>query len=306
LQDSICRGSGEARCRTHFRILFRRRLKDVSKSAILIRAYQLFIFRLGFIFFEVSSMSAKCLRANLFVALTLLGFSAQSHAGVIFYSSVGSFNSALPSAYNTENVLFNQNTSGPALTVTGLTNQTQTPVDITSNVNLTGTGGQALAVQAENGSFSNATINYQDASARIQALIFNLDNANGKLESDTLVRLTVTTEKGSIVGPEDFVDQGNNIFGVIAFDGDAILKATVQVLADSKGSSIDVLQQLYQIRVAGGVGAAGNEPPPPAAAVNMPEPVSWLVFGSIFVGALIFASRKRMQQQLVRIPKAIT
>jgi len=233
-----------------------------------------------------------------FLIVTTIAFmicAAPARAEIIFYySSGGDFQNKLNQLGATDhNVLFNGSgvVNGPALTVTGLANGSGQLVNITSSELLTGVGGQAPAVQSVDGTFANATIAFSDANTLMQSLFFNLGNTNSV--ADSLVRLTVRDQLGQTEFTE-VVNNGQNFFGVIAFNGQSLVSANVQVLSSSGGT--DVLDQMKQIRISGvpaPTQGGGNPPPPPGPEpVHTPEPQSVLLWGLCASGAAIFMVRR--------------
>ena len=217
-------------------------------------------------------MATPSSRLVLFLALlgTTWNWAATARADLIFYTKGGGFSSQLQSlGIQDFNVLFNLGGSanGPALTVTGVTNQLNLLVDVSSSENLTGQGGQAPAVQGQDGSFSSASVAFNDPNLLIHSLFFNLSNINGVTEST--VRFTVTDQFSQTTFTE-VVNNGNNFFAVIAFNGQLLRSGSIQVL-DSSSGSVDVLDQLSQIRISA-VAADTGLP------VNTPEPSSWFIW----------------------------
>jgi hypothetical protein len=180
-----------------------------------------------------------------------------------------------PGNQNTDNVLFNNaNLVHSGLLVQGDFNGSGAGfiVDFTSTSgtgNLGVSGGQAVLVGgAGNIPFSNVTVQLENG-ATFTKLILNIDVTNG-LPAPTSVQFTVnyTLLGGQVFNQVFSVDtNGQNFFGIEAFEGAVINSVTVQGLNGTTFSDIN------QWRL-GGFAPAGE----------VPEPASLFLLGSGLVG----------------------
>jgi len=193
-----------------------------------------------------------------------------------------------PNNQNTDNVLFNNGSlvhSG--LLVQGDFNGSGAGfiVDFTSasgSGNLGVSGGQAVLVGGTgNVPFSNATVQLEN-NATFTKLILNIDVTNG-LPPPTQVQFTVnyTLSGGQVFSQVFTVDtNGQNFFGIEAFEGAVINSVTVQGVGNTTFSEIN------QWRL-GGFAPANNP---------VPEPASLFLLGSGLVGTA-GALRRRLKNR---------
>lgn len=192
-----------------------------------------------------------------------------------------------PGNQGTDNVLFNN----PALTHSGTLVQGDFNgagagfiVDFTSasgNGNLGVSGGQAVLVGGTgNTPFSNVTVQLENG-ATFTKLILNVDVTNG-LPPPTSIQFTVnyTLLGGQVFNQVFTVDtNGENFFGIEAFEGAVINSVTIQ------GLNGTTFQDINQWRL-GGFAPAGN----------VPEPASLFLLGSGLAGTA-GALRRRLRNR---------
>lgn len=193
-----------------------------------------------------------------------------------------------PGNQDTDNVLFNNaNLVHSGLLVQGDFNGSGAGfiVDFTSasgSGNLGVSGGQAVLVGGTgNTPFNNVTVQLEDG-ATFKKLILNIDVTNG-LPPPTQVQFTVNyTLAGGQVFNQVFTvsPNGQNFFGIEAFEGAVINSVTVQGLGNTTFADIN------QWRLGGF--APANEP--------VPEPASLFLMGSGLVGAA-GALRRRLKNR---------
>jgi hypothetical protein len=180
-----------------------------------------------------------------------------------------------PGNQNTDNVLFNNPNlvhSGPLVQGDFNGSGAGFIVDFTSTSgsgNLGVSGGQAVLVGGVgNTPFTNTTVQLEDG-ATFKKLILNIDVTNG-LQPPTQVQFTVnyTLAGGQVFNQVFSVDaNGQNFFGIEAFEGAVINSVTVQALGNTSFADIN------QWRL-GGFAPAGE----------VPEPASLFLLGSGLVG----------------------
>ena len=165
---------------------------------------------------------------------------AASRADFVFYTSNGDFQGGLHTfGLDDENVLFNGagTISGPALTVTGRTNQSSQLIDITGIEDLiTPASGQAR-VEASVGTYTTASITANDPMFALTSLSYQIKATNKTGGSFTL---TATDQFGGTDSLTINSSPGNIFFGVIATNGEMLTVATIT----SSGNTIDDIRQI--------------------------------------------------------------
>jgi PEP-CTERM motif-containing protein len=191
-----------------------------------------------------------------------------------------------PGNQNTDNVLFNNGSLIHAGTlVQGDFNGSGAGliVDFTSasgNGNLGVSGGQAVLVGGSgNSPFTNTTVQLENG-ATFRKLILNIDVTNG-LQPPTQVQFTVnyTLAGGQVFSQVFSVDtNGQNFFGIEAFEGAVINSVTVQAAGNT------TFAQINQWRL-GGFSTPNS----------VPEPASMFLLGTGLAGAA-GAVRRRLKK----------
>jgi PEP-CTERM motif len=169
-----------------------------------------------------------------------------------------------------ENILFNLPglIPGPALTVTGETQQSNFIVNFTSNENLdTPSAGQAR-VQADDGAFRLLGINL--GTGTFTDIIFNLNTLNSTAGTATI---TVTQAVGPNATFDLAVGTGSNFLTITTAGGELIKTVSI-------ASNVDI-NDIRQTRISG---AAGG--------ILIPEPLSLGLVGTGLV-SLFFLRRRR-------------
>jgi len=206
-------------------------------------------------------------------ALTLsLGAMTSARADILFSATP---NFVQPS----ENIQFNGagTISGPAMTVSGRTNQTQTLVTFTGDEDLvTPAQGQAR-VQGADGIFSNLFVDLGDP-----GLSFTQFESNVNLVSSGLVTVTVTEMNGQVnIFTFNGVAGGQNFFGLNAILGQQINTVNINAIGN-----LDAIGDVRQIRI-GGINRGGMAP--------VPEPgvVAFAAVNGLGVLGLMVRARRR-------------
>ena len=191
-----------------------------------------------------------------------------------------------PGNQNTDNVLFNNGSlvhSGPLVQGDFNGSGAGFIVDFTSasgSGNLGVSGGQAVLVGGTgNTPFTNTTLQLENG-ATFTKLILNIDVTNG-LQPPTQVQFTVNyTLAGGQVFNQVFTvgTNGQNFFGIEAFEGAVINSVTVQAVGNTTFADIN------QWRL-GGFSSPNS----------VPEPTSMFLLGSGLVGAA-GAVRRRLKK----------
>lgn len=203
-------------------------------------------------------------KKSLVTAVTALSLvSGIAHADIIFLLG----NNPQP---NEENILFNGpgTISGPALTVTGRTNQSDVLVAFTSTENLiTPASGQAR-VDAEDGAFTNLIVSLLNGGT-FGDLIFNLNAVQG----DTGTALITVHQ---LSGPDATfnlpVGNGENFLTILATNGQRITSVEID---SSSGLDMVGIDDGRQFRISDVQGAN-----------NIPEPLPVSLIGAGLLGML--------------------
>lgn len=196
-----------------------------------------------------TSKTCRAIRRGLVTAVATFALAAAGTASAAIMLTSGNSPQS-----GQQNVLFNGEgtVSGPALVVTGRTNQSDTLVAFESDENLvTPANGQAR-VDAEDDFFDNLSV-YLLGGGAFTSLIFNLDaTANGAAV------ITV----GQVSGPNRVFDvtlngSGQNFFTLVATDGQLMTRVDVATAVSI------ALADAQQFRI--GIAEANGEIPEPSA-----------------------------------------
>jgi hypothetical protein len=209
------------------------------------------------------------LSGGLVCGILLMGTVAPAQADIIFFFNQPGI--VQPS----ENLLFND----PSLvltgtTVTGLTNQSMTLMDITGVEPLVADGGQAR-VSAVDGAFTTLTLSGDDVDTFFDEFEARLTvfKPNGPTPTGE-VTVTVTNNFGNQETGQYSVGAGQNYFSLLAVDPQLI--RSIQI------SSTVPLENIEQIRF-GGIQEYVGGPSP-----TVPEPATLTIFGT----ALLLTGRR--------------
>jgi PEP-CTERM motif len=222
------------------------------------------------------------------LTLALAAFAFMAMASTTAWADPIVISSGNPGNQNTDNALFNNGSLVHSGTlVQGDFNGAGAGfiVDFTSTSgtgNLGVSGGQAVLVGGTgNTPFTNVTVQLENG-ATFKKLILNIDVTNG-LPAPTMVQFTVnyTLAGGQVFNQVFSVSpNGQNFFGIEAFEGAVINSVTVQAMGNTTFSDIS------QWRLGGLAPANGN----------VPEPASLFLLGSGLVGGA-GALRRRLKNR---------
>ncbi|MEO8407021.1 MAG: PEP-CTERM sorting domain-containing protein [Oxalobacteraceae bacterium] len=180
-----------------------------------------------------------------------------------------------------QNILFNGpgTISGPALTVTGRTNQTDTVVAFTSSENLvTPASGQAR-VEGADGAFQDLSV-YLQAGGTFSDLIFNLNTPNAE---DGNALITVHQLVGADATYNLALGNGQNFLTILAIDGQRITSVDIN---SGIGVNMVNIDDGRQFRISGIQGPT-----------TVPEPAAVWLLG---IGLLGMAGMRRKGKRQVR------
>jgi len=211
------------------------------------------------------------------IAVAAVAFAAQANANIIFILG----NNPQP---DEENILFNGpgTNPGPALTVTGATNQSGLFVFFTGTEDLiTPASGQAR-IEAVDGQFTTLTFGVVGGTFHDFILNPRIFNIAGGPPATGTITVTVDQVLGSdAVFSYGASSAGNNFLTVLALDGQRIQNITID--SDAPLSFLD----LQQPRISGGfLCPPGSTDPRCTGLLIVPEPSVLALLG---LGLLAFA-----------------
>jgi hypothetical protein len=186
------------------------------------------------------------------LALALLAIAKPVSAGITLGTGAGT-------VQPDQNLLFNNNPPN-GITIQGVTNSTNTLVDITGNETLLGNGGQARVESVDGNGYQKATFKFNNPFLAMTSFEFNLNpRGNGTFN----VTIRAWTFSGNVLTTlASSLGNGSNFFYGIATGGDLIARFEVETAGANQ------IEDIRQIRLGGIQDSRSPVVPEPMSAIS--------------------------------------